>query len=310
MPLLKRKIGGVWVAIASDGSAEAHPDLAAHDTLGLATQAELDAIAAAKANTSHSHIDADLPAGIARDTEVTAAVDAHEAEADPHPGYLTPAEGNAAYEAAGAVATHAGAADPHAGYRLESVAITAADVAADVATQAELDAHINDTTAAHAASAVSFTPAGSIAATTVQAAIEEVANEASGTHPDLATHDTLGLATQSELDAVNAKVATVGNVVVKTGNYTLLLIDAGRTIEVDGAFTITIPAQASVAFLRGQWVRIVQKGAGIVTVTHTTPSLLVSRGSAFRTAGQYAVCEVYLSHTSPELWIMSGDIQV
>ncbi len=75
---------------------------------------------------------------------------------------------------------HAAAADPHAGYRLESVAITAADVAADVATQAELDAHINDTTDAHDATAISFAPAGTIAATTVQAAIEEVAAEAGG----------------------------------------------------------------------------------------------------------------------------------
>lgn len=50
--------------------------------------------------------------------------------------------------------------------------------AADMATQAELDAHISDATAAHAATAIAFTPAGSIAATTVQAAIEEVATEA------------------------------------------------------------------------------------------------------------------------------------
>lgn len=52
--------------------------------------------------------------------------------------------------------------------------------AADMATQAELDAHVNDATAAHAATAVAFTPAGTIAATTVQAAIEEVASEAGG----------------------------------------------------------------------------------------------------------------------------------
>lgn len=40
--------------------------------------------------------------------------------------------------------------------------------------------HIADATAAHAASAISFTPDGSIAATTVQAAIVEVRDEASG----------------------------------------------------------------------------------------------------------------------------------
>jgi hypothetical protein len=53
-------------------------------------------------------------------------------------------------------------------------------IEADNATQTELDAHVNDATAAHAATAIAFTPAGTIAATTVQAAIEEVASEAGG----------------------------------------------------------------------------------------------------------------------------------
>jgi hypothetical protein len=56
----------------------------------------------------------------------------------------------------------------------------------DIATAADLTAHIDDATAAHAASAIAFTPAGSIAATTVQAAIEEVATEAGGATPTLA----------------------------------------------------------------------------------------------------------------------------
>lgn len=46
--------------------------------------------------------------------------------------------------------------------------------------QAKVDTHVNDTTDAHDASAISFTPAGTIAATDVQAAIEEVATEAGG----------------------------------------------------------------------------------------------------------------------------------
>ena len=52
--------------------------------------------------------------------------------------------------------------------------------AADMATQAELDAHTGDTADAHDATAISFAPAGSISATDVQAAIEEVAAEAGG----------------------------------------------------------------------------------------------------------------------------------
>jgi hypothetical protein len=51
------------------------------------------------------------------------------------------------------------------------------------AVAADLAAHVADTTAAHAASAVSFTPTGTISATTVQAAIVEVANEAGSIGP-------------------------------------------------------------------------------------------------------------------------------
>lgn len=62
------------------------------------------------------------------------------------------------------------------------VVLNAADVGADAsgsaaAVQTNLDNHINDTTAAHAASAISNTPSGNIAATTVQAAINELDSE-------------------------------------------------------------------------------------------------------------------------------------
>lgn len=46
--------------------------------------------------------------------------------------------------------------------------------------KAAIDVHLNDTSAAHAASAISFSPTGTIAATDVQAAIAEVASEAGG----------------------------------------------------------------------------------------------------------------------------------
>lgn len=115
------------------------------------------------------HPDSDH-ATLATTTSVTTAITTHEAASNPHAAYALDTD----------LSTHAAATDPHTGYRLESAPIAAADVAADIATQAELDAHINDTTAAHAASSIAFTPAGTIAATTVQAAIEEVAAEASG----------------------------------------------------------------------------------------------------------------------------------
>jgi hypothetical protein len=56
-------------------------------------------------------------------------------------------------------------------------AVAPTDLSFDPATQAELDAHLADPTDAHAASAIGFTPNGSIAATTVQLAIQEVRDE-------------------------------------------------------------------------------------------------------------------------------------
>jgi hypothetical protein len=56
--------------------------------------------------------------------------------------------------------------------------LSTAALSFDVATQTELDAHVNDAADAHAATAITFTPHGSIAATTVQAAIQEVRDEA------------------------------------------------------------------------------------------------------------------------------------
>jgi hypothetical protein len=58
---------------------------------------------------------------------------------------------------------------------------TATDVEGALAElQADAEAHLADASGAHAASAISFSPAGTIAATDVQAAIEEVASEAGG----------------------------------------------------------------------------------------------------------------------------------
>lgn len=54
---------------------------------------------------------------------------------------------------------------------------------------AALQTHLDDTTAAHAASAIAFTPAGTIAATDGQAAIEEVATDAASA---LSTHAAAG----------------------------------------------------------------------------------------------------------------------
>lgn len=58
-----------------------------------------------------------------------------------------------------------------------SIARDSEVTAAQAAVQANLDAHLSDTSDAHDASAVSFAPTGTVAATDVQAAIAEIATE-------------------------------------------------------------------------------------------------------------------------------------
>ena len=91
------------------------------------------------------------------------------------------------------------------------------DVETPTGAQAKVDTHVNDTTAAHAASAVAFTPTGTIAATDVQAAIAEVASEATGggSPPtgtkltDLTAQTGAGLATTDIMETVDISDTTM-----------------------------------------------------------------------------------------------------
>jgi hypothetical protein len=66
--------------------------------------------------------------------------------------------------------------------------------------------HIADSSAAHAASAISFSPTGTVAATTVQAAIAEVASEGGGTPGSVAAAD-VSYAGGTGMSATNVEAA-------------------------------------------------------------------------------------------------------
>lgn len=78
------------------------------------------------------------------------------------------------FEASGSLSAHA--ADTTSVHGIADTSI----LETTTGSQAKVDTHVNDTSDAHDASAISFSPAGTIAATDVQAAIEEVAAEATG----------------------------------------------------------------------------------------------------------------------------------
>lgn len=140
-----------------DAIGDAAAAVAAHsgDTTGvhgIADTSLLETTAGAQTKADDAQADAEATAA--------AALAAHVAASDPHPGYLTPAEGDSAYDALGAAAT--------------------AQAAAEATAAAALAGHLSDATDAHDASAVSFIPTGSIAASDVQSALAEVASDAAG----------------------------------------------------------------------------------------------------------------------------------
>ncbi|HKY56438.1 MAG TPA: hypothetical protein VJL80_00185 [Aeromicrobium sp.] len=148
------QLAAAEAAAAADATTKANAaQAAAEATAAAALAAEATLARNADNLTSGTVADARIASTIARDTEVTAAISASEAgqvrDGDTAGGVLAGTYPNPSF-------------------------------AADMATQAELDAHLNDTTDAHDASAISVVPFGSIAATNVQAALEEVVSEASG----------------------------------------------------------------------------------------------------------------------------------
>jgi hypothetical protein len=95
---------------------------------------------------------------------------------------------------------------------------------------------------------------------------------------------------------------------IQTGTtYTIALSDAGKLITMNNAAasTLTIPANASVAFPIGTIISILQLGAGQVTIAITSDTLY-SNGNKFKCTGQYAACGIVkLTSTT---WALYGNV--
>lgn len=114
--------------------------------------------------------------------------------------------GTTHFEAAGAVSTHEGAPDPHTQY----------------ATNDDLDAHLNDTTDAHDATAISYAGSTGLSATTVEAALDELDTEKSSTaHNHDGDYEALGAVSTHSADTTAVHgIANTANLVVGDGNAT------------------------------------------------------------------------------------------
>jgi hypothetical protein len=94
----------------------------------------------------------------------------------------------------------------------------------------------------------------------------------------------------------------------QTGNYTLVLGDAGKVIEMNvaGANTLTVPPNSSVAFEVGTTIEGVQYGAGQTTITPGSGVTIRSSGAKLKTTAQYS--SFSLRKIATDEWIAAGEL--
>jgi hypothetical protein len=125
------------------------------------------------------------------------------------------------------------------------------------------------------------------------------------TAPSAAAYaDSTQIATTAQ---VHDTVTTVPENAQTGTSYTFVLADAGNLVTLNNAaaITLTIPANASVAFPTGTRIDLLQYGAGQVTVGGAGVTIR-SSGSKLKLAGQYSGATLWKKGTNE--WVLIGDI--
>ena len=93
----------------------------------------------------------------------------------------------------------------------------------------------------------------------------------------------------------------------KTADYTLVLTDAGKVIEINSGSSenVTIPPNSSVAFPLGTQIVIVRLGAGAVVIVEGSGVTTRSDGDKAKINAQYASC-VLIKHETNEWYILGN----
>ncbi len=102
--------------------------------------------------------------------------------------------------------------------------------------------------------------------------------------------------------------ATLFAINTQTASYTLVLGDAGKTVEmnVGSANNLTIPLNATVAFPTNTRIDVVQIGAGQTTILATGGVTILSYLSYVKMTGQYAGATLYKRAT--DTWVLMGNL--
>lgn len=94
----------------------------------------------------------------------------------------------------------------------------------------------------------------------------------------------------------------------QTTDYTLVLTDAYKIVEMDKstAVTLSIPRNINVAFPIGTEIKITQLAAGQVTISPLSTVTIRSNGGKNKTAAQYSVATLVKRDVNE--WYLFGDI--
>ena len=95
----------------------------------------------------------------------------------------------------------------------------------------------------------------------------------------------------------------------KVADYTLGLIDAGKTITVNSSsnLTVTIPLNSSVPFVSGQRLDVIRIGTGEVSIAGTAGVTINSKNSNKRISSQYSGSTLIKIDTNT--WVLIGDLK-
>ena len=104
------------------------------------------------------------------------------------------------------------------------------------------------------------------------------------------------------------QTGVLGGINTRTASYTLVLGDRGKVVEMNvaGANTLTIPANADAAFPIGTQITVIQYGAGQTTIAAAAGVTLNALGGALKTTAQYAAASLYKRGTNE--WIAFGSL--
>jgi hypothetical protein len=119
--------------------------------------------------------------------------------------------------------------------------------------------------------------------------------------------------TQAKLADRSVGSAELDNLTIATAitdTYTLVLSDAQKVIPFNKStgFTVTVPANSSVAFEIGDQVNLLQTGAGQITVGYSSPVVVRSEGTKLKLKGQYAIAT--LVKIATDEWVLLGNVAV